>query len=87
MNKWFYFNFLLLVLGVWNIIERVQLPFFPVHIAFGALGLFFFLFNWTRHAVFSTMRNTSNKQTKIRLANISKKLSHIIVGLERRRLF
>ncbi len=74
MNKWFIFNFLLLVLAVWQITERTQLPIIPIHIAFGAAGMFLFLFNWTRHAVFSTIRNTTNKQTKIKLANMSKKI-------------
>ncbi|MFD1362505.1 hypothetical protein [Lentibacillus salinarum] len=71
MNKWFYFNLFLLMLGVWKIAEQGRLP---THILFGALGLFLFLFNWTRHAVFSTIRRTPNRQTKIKLANLSKKI-------------
>jgi hypothetical protein len=71
MNKWFYFNLLLLGLGLWQIAERGGMP---VHILFGALGLFLFLFNWTRHAVFSTIRNTPNRETKIKLASLSKKI-------------
>lgn len=32
----------------------------------------FFLFNWTRHAVFSTIRTSSNRPAKIRWVNLSK---------------
>ncbi|SFE20972.1 hypothetical protein SAMN05216238_11022 [Lentibacillus persicus] len=71
MNKWFYFNLLLLAAGIWQITEHSR---FPAHVIFGAAGLLLFLFNWTRHAVFSTIRNTPNRQTKIKLANLSKKI-------------
>ncbi|QKY70069.1 hypothetical protein [Lentibacillus sp. CBA3610] len=70
MNKWFYLNVLLLGLGLWKIAENNM----SLHILFGALGLLLFLFNWTRHAVFSTIRNTDNRQTKIKLARLSRKI-------------
>jgi len=71
MGKWFYFNLLLLGMGLWQIIERGSIP---LHIVFGALGMLLFLFNWTRHAIFSTIRNTENRMTKVKPANLSKKI-------------
>ncbi|WP_164667867.1 hypothetical protein [Virgibacillus doumboii] len=71
MSKWFYFNLVLLVFAIWKIADHTPIP---LHILFGALGLFLVLFNWTRHAVFSTIRNTSDRKKKIKLANISKKI-------------
>ncbi|RYG73677.1 hypothetical protein EU245_05055 [Lentibacillus lipolyticus] len=71
MNKWFFLNLLLLGTGIWQLASRGSIS---VHILFGALGLLFFLFNWTRHAVFTTIRNTENRQTKIKLATFSKKI-------------
>lgn len=71
MNKWFYFNLILLIFAVWKIADRIPLP---LHILFGALGLMLVLFNWTRHAVFSTIRNTPDRQKKIKLAKISRKI-------------
>ena len=67
MGKWFYFNLLLLGMGLWQIIERGSIP---LHIVFGALGMLLFLFNWTRHAIFSTIRNTENRMTKVKLDNL-----------------
>ncbi|TQS74167.1 hypothetical protein DX933_12635 [Ornithinibacillus gellani] len=72
MNKWFYFNFILLFLAIWKVAGRNPATDMQVYI--GLAGLCFFLFNWTRHAVFSTIRTAANRQTKIKLANISKKI-------------
>src|SRR5699024_10361147 len=52
-------------------IERGSIP---LHIVFRALGMLLFLFNWTRHAIFSTIRNTENRMTKVKLDNLSKKI-------------
>ncbi|HEX6595054.1 MAG TPA: hypothetical protein VF095_10830 [Bacillota bacterium] len=74
MNKWFYFNALLLILAMWNLINHHSFPNLPVHIIIGFIGLLFILFNWTRHAVFSTIRSHRDRQTKIKYANLSKKV-------------
>src|SRR5699024_4902424 len=37
-------------------------------------GLGFILYNWTRHAVFSTIRTHKNRQTKIKFVELSKKM-------------
>ncbi|HLR08783.1 MAG TPA: hypothetical protein VK136_05915 [Bacillota bacterium] len=73
MNKWFYINACMLVLVLWNILNYPSFPSLPVHILFGGLGAGFFLFNWTRHAVFSTIRDTPERRKKIKFANLSKK--------------
>ncbi|UJL46700.1 hypothetical protein KFZ58_01710 [Virgibacillus sp. NKC19-16] len=71
MNKWFYLNILVLIVAIWNGLNSSTLG---VHILLGLLGLFLVLFNWTRHAVFSTIRSSRDRSTKIKLANLSKKI-------------
>ncbi|MEC5423124.1 hypothetical protein QGM71_06370 [Virgibacillus sp. C22-A2] len=74
MNKWFYFNFFVIVLAAWNLINKQLFSNFQPHLLFGTVGLVFILFNWTRHAVFSTIRSSSDRNKKIRFANLSKKV-------------
>ncbi|GGB60563.1 hypothetical protein F3157_13700 [Virgibacillus dakarensis] len=74
MSKWFYFNLLLLIAAVWQVVKTFSFQGIQLHITIGFAGLLFFLFNWTRHAVYSTIRNTPERKTKIRLANLSKKI-------------
>lgn len=77
MNKWFYFNTLLLILAMWKVISKNFFIHWQIHLLFGIIGLLFILFNWTRHAVFSTIRSTSDRARKIKYANLSKKVVHI----------
>lgn len=70
MNKWFYFNFIVMIFAIWKIATSSLLP----HIIFGGIGLFLILFNWTRHAVFSTLRSPIPRQRKIKYANLSKRI-------------
>lgn len=77
MNRWFYFNILLLIIAVWKLAVKNFFEHFQVHILIGFIGLLFILFNWTRHAVFSTIRTTPDRQRKIKFANLSKKVVHI----------
>ncbi|MDY0396160.1 hypothetical protein ACFSMW_02630 [Virgibacillus halophilus] len=74
MSKWFYLNFGLFVIAVWKIIGHALHTTLTPSIWIGFMGLAFFLFNWTRHAVFSTIRSHPRRETKIRLARISKKV-------------
>lgn len=74
MSKWFYLNIMLLGIAVWKVIEHTLHAGSHLSVWIGLMGLFFFLFNWTRHAFFSTIRNHPNRQMKIRLARISKKV-------------
>ncbi|PAV30816.1 hypothetical protein CIL05_03595 [Virgibacillus profundi] len=73
MNKWFFFNLFLLLIAVWKVMTSYGFPVIQIHILFGIMGLFFILFNWTRHAVFSTIRDTPDRRKKIKFANLSKK--------------
>lgn len=70
MNKWFYFNFFLMIFAIWKVATSSLFP----HIIFGSIGLCFFLFNWTRHAVFSTLRSPIARHKKVKYANLSKKI-------------
>ncbi|WP_461178770.1 hypothetical protein [Virgibacillus ainsalahensis] len=74
MSKWFYFNLMVLALALWNVIGGSRFPIIHLHILFGLAGLLFVLFNWTRHAVFSTIRHSPDREKKIKLATISKKV-------------
>lgn len=73
MNKWFFFNLFLLFAALWKVMTGYGFPTIQIHILLGITGLFFILFNWTRHAVFSTIRNSSDRRKKIKYANFSKK--------------
>lgn len=70
MNRWFYFNFSVLLYAVW----KITTGNFGLHIFFGATGLLLILFNWTRHAVFSTIREAPERDKKIQYANLSKRV-------------
>ena len=72
MSAWLYINILVILI----VLLTVDYSFtaLPLHIIFGLTGLILVLFNWTRHAVFSTIRNTSDRNKKIRLAAISKRI-------------
>lgn len=74
MSKWFYFNVLLFIVVVWQVVTHFSFPQLISTVLFGFIGFLFYLFNWTRNAVFSTIRNVPNRQTKIKLANMSKKI-------------
>jgi len=70
LSKWFFINLGVLLFALW----KISTGHVGIHILFGALGLFFFLYNWTRHAVFSTIRSNISRKRKIKYANLSKKV-------------
>src|SRR5699024_2202629 len=72
MSFWLYIN-ILLFLAVTMLLDYPYAQL-PIHILFGLAGLFFVLFNWTRHAVFSTIRQSNDRKKKIRLAKLSKRI-------------
>lgn len=74
MSKWFIINFLVLLYTTIKLIVHPIPLTFKIPMIMGFLGLLFFLFNWTRHAVFSTIRETQERETKIKLAQMSKKV-------------
>lgn len=69
MNRWFYFNLMLLLFATWKVLTGA----FGLHIIMGTIGFLLVLFNWTRHAVFATIRESSDRTKKIKYANISKR--------------
>ena len=70
MNRWFILNCLLLIFALWTIFKGHG----GVHIYVGGLGLLFILYNWTRHAVFSTIRSNISRERKIKFAQLSKRV-------------
>ena len=72
MSYWFFFNCIVFIYASWQVLQHFSYQPTYTHILFGFLGLLFFLFNWTRHAVFSTIRTSSNRPAKIRWVNLSK---------------
>ncbi|MFD1848502.1 hypothetical protein [Oceanobacillus bengalensis] len=74
MSKWFYFNFFLFILALWQVVTHYSFPCLSMPVLFGLIGFLFFLFNWTRNAVFSTIRNAPSRNMKMKLANLSKKV-------------
>lgn len=74
MNKWFYLNMAVLLFAIWKVFHGPLFFDIPLHILFGFIGLVLLLFNWTRHAVFSTIRQTPDRDKKIKYANVSKKV-------------
>lgn len=74
MSKWFYLNTALFLIVIIQVVTHFSFPTLSLPIIFGFIGFIFFLFNWTRNAVFSTIRNADNRKTKIKLANLSKKV-------------
>src|SRR5699024_10085734 len=73
MNKWFYFNLLLILFVLYKVIFGSYLL-----VSFlGGLGLLFVLFNCSCHAMFSTIRSDINRIKKIKYATLSKHVLHI----------
>lgn len=69
MSRWFLFNSLLFLYAIYIFIVNKN----NVHIYYGVIGLFFYLYNWTRHAMFSTIRSNIPRARKIKFAKISKR--------------
>ncbi|WP_026905825.1 hypothetical protein [Paucisalibacillus globulus] len=74
MSKWFLFNFILLIILIWNVMGHFSFPNLQIHIWFGLMGALLFIYNWTRNAVFETIRNVPNRKTKVKLARLSKRV-------------
>lgn len=73
MNKWFYINLFIFILVIWNVVNHYSFPKLASHISLGFLGIIFILFNWTRHAMYSTIRNSRERNKKIKVARLIKK--------------
>lgn len=68
MSKWFFLNAMIVILVIWEV-SSGQIT---LHRIIGGLGMLFILYNWTRHAVFSTIRSNISRERKIKYAQISK---------------
>ncbi|WP_085992604.1 hypothetical protein [Oceanobacillus senegalensis] len=74
MSKWFYANIFLLLLVLYQVMTHYTFSTLSLPVLFGLIGFLFYLFNWTRNAMFSSIRTTPDRKRKIKLANISKKV-------------
>lgn len=70
MSIWFGINFFILLFVLWKISSGTL----SIHILFGACAFLILLYNFTRHAFFATIRSNIPRKTKIKYANISKKV-------------
>lgn len=70
MSKWFFINLIVLLILIWKVLSGHH----ALHILIGGLGFLLFLMNWTRHAVFSTLRSNLERRKKIAFAKLSKKI-------------
>src|SRR5690625_3047271 len=70
MSFWCFINVAVIILAIW----KISTGYITIPIIFGALGLLFILYNWTRHAVFSTIRSNITRARKIKYAQLSKKV-------------
>ncbi|APC46916.1 hypothetical protein J5S49_04230 [Virgibacillus halodenitrificans] len=71
MSKWFYINFSGVLVVIWSVFNQAPIS---VYVWFGYVGALLIIFNWTRHAVFSTIRDSTIRKRKVRLATLSKKI-------------
>lgn len=70
MNKWFLINPIILCFAWIKIIVNDH----GIHTMIGGIALTFILYNWTRHAVFSTIRSPKvPRKRKINFAKLSKR--------------
>lgn len=70
MSIWFLINIIVFLLFTWKFYQSTLMP----HIIIGGTAFCLILFNWTRHAVFSTLRSKISRKRKIFFAKISKKV-------------
>lgn len=73
MSKWFFINFLIFIFMIW----KVTTGYMTTYTLLGGLGVLFILYNWSRHALFATIRSNISRKRKIKYANISKKLQRV----------
>lgn len=69
MSIWFFLNAIVFFYAM----VKIFTSSFGLHIIFGGIGITLILYNWTRHAVFSTIRANISRKRKIKYAKLSKK--------------
>lgn len=73
MSKWFYVNIIIAMFLLWKIINGQTVSYTVL----GGIGMLLILYNWTRQAMFSTIRSKISRERKIKFALLSKKLQPI----------
>ncbi|CAM4256727.1 hypothetical protein [Lacicoccus alkaliphilus] len=74
MSIWFLLNGALVIWAAWNVVQSLAVHSVHHHILLGFAGFLLFIFNWTRNAVFATIRKVDDRAVKIKLARFSKKI-------------
>lgn len=69
MSNWFYINFIILIFVIWKVSSGPLVSYTIL----GGLGMMFILYNWTRQAMFATLRSNISRQRKIKYAMMAKK--------------
>lgn len=69
MSIWFFINAIIFIFVIWKVSGHIA-----IQSLVGLIGLTLILYNWTRHAVFSTIRSNISRERKIKFAQLSKKL-------------
>src|SRR5690625_312874 len=73
MSKWFFLNGFIFIL----LVCKLTSGHIALHKVVGGVAFLFVLYNWTRHAVFTTIRSNISRQRKIKYAQLSKKLQPV----------
>lgn len=84
MNFWFYINFATFLLTL--LLFILSLPktgSILVASVMGIIGLFFILFNWNMHAIFSKIRKLKSRNERIKIAKYARKIMpyHLTIGI------
>lgn len=69
MSRWFYINAVLVLFVCWKVGSSSMASFTLL----GGIGMLFILYNWTRQAMFATIRSNISREKKVIFAQISKK--------------
>jgi len=79
LSFWFLINMVVLLFAIW----KMMTSYMGIHIILGAIGFLFVLYNWTRHAVYSTIRSNISRKRKIKYAKLTKRVRkyHQWVGI------
>lgn len=62
-------NGALLLIVIW----KVMTGYWSTHVILGAIGFLFFIYNWTRHAIYSSIRSDMSREWRVKFAQLSKK--------------
>lgn len=68
LSIWFFINFTVILFASW----KISTGYIGIHVVIGAIGLIFVFYNWSRHAVYSTIRSNISRKRKIKYAKLTR---------------